>query len=65
MLGAPKLGLFDYPLSYPGFGLGENLIFPNYELKLFFPSRTQIIKKTYFNQKQKISPRLKAKKILL
>ena len=38
VLGAPKLGLFDDPLAYPGFGLGENMIFPNYELKLFFPA---------------------------
>ena len=36
VLGAPKLGLFDDPLAYPGFGLGENMIFPKYELKLYF-----------------------------
>ena len=38
VLGAPKLRLFDDPLAYPGFGLGENMIFPNYELKLLFPA---------------------------
>ena len=38
VLGAPKLRLFDDPLAYPGFGLGENMIFPNHELKLFFPA---------------------------
>ena len=27
---------FDDPLAYPGFGLGENMIFPKYELKLYF-----------------------------
>ena len=27
---------FDDPLAYPGFGLGENVIFPKYELKLYF-----------------------------
>ena len=27
---------FDDPLAYPGFGLGENMVFPKYELKLFF-----------------------------
>ena len=31
VLGAPKLGLFDGPLAYPGFGLGETMIFPNYK----------------------------------
>ena len=62
LLGAPKLILFDDPLAYPGFGLGENMIFPNYELRLFFPSRTQILKKTCLNQKQKILSRLKATK---
>ena len=28
--------LFDDPLAYPGFGLGENMIFPKYELMLYF-----------------------------
>ena len=27
---------FDETLAYPGFGLGENMIFPKYELKLYF-----------------------------
>ena len=27
---------FDDPLAYPGFGLGENMIFPKYELNLYF-----------------------------
>ena len=27
---------FDDPLAYPGFGLGENMIFPKYESKLYF-----------------------------
>ena len=27
---------FDDPLADPGFGLGENMIFPKYELKLYF-----------------------------
>ena len=26
---------FDDPLAHPGFGLGENMIFPKYELKLY------------------------------
>ena len=38
VIGAPNLGLFDDPLAYPGFGLGENMIFPNYESKFFFPA---------------------------
>ena len=38
VLGAPNLGLFDDPLRYLGFGLGENMVFPNGELKLFFPA---------------------------
>ena len=27
---------FGDPLAYPGFGLGEDMIFPKYELKLYF-----------------------------
>ena len=27
---------FDDPLAYPGFGLRKNMIFPKYELKLYF-----------------------------
>ena len=45
LLGAPKLILFDDPLAYPGFGLGENMIFPNYEVKLFLPAENKFLRK--------------------
>ena len=57
MLGASKLGLFDDPLAYPGF---EHDIYKSW-VQVAFPSRTQNLKKTFFNQKRKILPMLKAK----
>ena len=30
------LDRFDDPLAYPGFGLGQNMIFSKYEFKLYF-----------------------------
>ena len=54
---------FDDPLAYPGFGLGENMIFPKYELKLSPSSYARVISENiFFIPKDPKSELLKIKK---
>ena len=51
LLGAPKLELFDDHLAYPGFGLGDNMIFPICELRLFFSQQNTNYKENLLKSK--------------
>jgi hypothetical protein len=51
VLGAPKLGLFYDPLALPRLQTRREHDIYELRVKFAFPSRTQIPKKTCFNQK--------------
>ena len=65
VLGSPKLGLFEDPLAYPGLGLGENMIFPNYMLKLFFSQQNTNSKENLLKPKAEDLAKVEGKKEII